>query len=160
MYNKYAIVGKSDRFLKKENRWHNFLSSFLHQLETSMETTHKKEPQIEYPQNLGAINEQKVSGDFAPAEQQHQFPGYPAYPDGEDVYRAAERIPLEEEGDVIENRNPDAWNEETDFTGEDLDVPGAELDDQDEEIGREDEENNYYSLGGDNHDDKEEGLLG
>lgn len=40
--------------------------------------------------------------------------------------------------------------------GEDLDVPGSDLDDQDEEIGEEDEENNYYSLGGDDHDDLEE----
>lgn len=40
--------------------------------------------------------------------------------------------------------------------GEDLDVPGGDLDDQDEEIGEEDEENNYYSLGGDDHDDLEE----
>ncbi len=38
----------------------------------------------------------------------------------------------------------------------DLDVPGSELDDQDEETGDEDEENNYYSLGGDNHEDLEE----
>jgi hypothetical protein len=40
--------------------------------------------------------------------------------------------------------------------GEDLDIPGSELDDADEEIGEEDEENNYYSLGGDNHEDLEE----
>ncbi|MFN3588766.1 MAG: hypothetical protein ACK4UP_05245 [Spirosomataceae bacterium] len=40
--------------------------------------------------------------------------------------------------------------------GEELDVPGAELDDQQEDIGSEDEENNYYSLGGDNHLDLEE----
>lgn len=39
---------------------------------------------------------------------------------------------------------------------EELDVPGAELDDQQEDIGSEDEENNYYSLGGDNHLDLEE----
>jgi len=38
-------------------------------------------------------------------------------------------------------------------SGDDLDVPGAELDDEQEAIGNEDEENNYYSLGGDNHDD-------
>jgi len=37
-----------------------------------------------------------------------------------------------------------------------LDIPGAELDDKLEEIGEEDEENNYYSLGGDNHEDLEE----
>lgn len=54
------------------------------------------------------------------------------------------------------NPNPNQWNEkdfDIDMVGDDLDIPGAELDDDDEEIGREDEENNYYSLGGDNHYD-------
>lgn len=45
---------------------------------------------------------------------------------------------------------------EDDLSGGDLDIPGAELDDNNEEIGEEDEENNYYSLGGDNHADLEE----
>lgn len=39
---------------------------------------------------------------------------------------------------------------------DDLDVPGSEDDDANEDIGEEDEENNYYSLGGDAHDDLEE----
>jgi len=43
-------------------------------------------------------------------------------------------------------------NAKSNFEGESLDVPGSELDDQQESIGSEDEENNYYSLGGDNHD--------
>lgn len=47
------------------------------------------------------------------------------------------------------NREP---NQRTAHTGSDLDVPGAELDDDMEELGSEDEENNYYSLGGDNHE--------
>lgn len=38
----------------------------------------------------------------------------------------------------------------------DLDVPGSELDDENEVLGEEDEENNYYSLGGDRHDNQEE----
>jgi len=33
----------------------------------------------------------------------------------------------------------------------DLDIPGSELDDHQENIGSEDEENNYYSLGGEDH---------
>lgn len=41
-------------------------------------------------------------------------------------------------------------------TGEDLDVPGADADDPNEDIGEEDEENNYYSIGGDNHGNLEE----
>lgn len=46
--------------------------------------------------------------------------------------------------------------EELAVTGDDLDVPGAEEDDANEEIGEEDEENNYYSLGGDAHENLEE----
>ena len=38
----------------------------------------------------------------------------------------------------------------------DLDIPGAEDDDSNEEIGEEDEENNYYSLGLDNHNELSE----
>jgi hypothetical protein len=40
--------------------------------------------------------------------------------------------------------------------GEDLDIPGAEDDDANEEIGEEDEENNYYSIGGDDHENLDE----
>ena len=39
----------------------------------------------------------------------------------------------------------------------DLDIPGSELDDDNESIGEEDEENNYYSLGGDEKDDLDNG---
>lgn len=70
------------------------------------------------------------------------LPGYPEHDPAEDIYKHERKVPLEEEEDT-----------ETD---NDLDVPGAELDDANEEIGAEDEENNYYSLGGDNHEDLEE----
>lgn len=91
--------------------------------------------------------------------------GYPLYPESEDIYMVDKK-----EGDI----NPDDLSKkkrasepgkttsanEKDFdddkSGDDLDVPGAELDDDQEEIGSEDEENNYYSLGGDNHNDLEE----
>lgn len=43
-----------------------------------------------------------------------------------------------------------------DATGDDLDIPGSEQDDKDEAIGEEDEENNYYSIGGDAHENLEE----
>ena len=42
----------------------------------------------------------------------------------------------------------------------DLDIPGTELDDENEAIGEEDEENNYYSLGGDRHENLEEDQSG
>ena len=68
-----------------------------------------------------------------------------------------EDILLEKEPN--EDDKPELANEkdfDEDESGSDLDVPGAELDDEQEKIGSEDEENNYYSLGGDNHNDLEE----
>ena len=47
-------------------------------------------------------------------------------------------------------------NEIDDELGAGLDIPGIELDDKAENIGGEDEENDYYSLGGDDHLDMDE----
>ena len=94
-----------------------------------------------------------------------QLPGYPIYPANEDIYsKFKEESEIDPEDlthkkRAIEETEPEQLNEKdftTDFTGSDLDVPGADLDDEAEEIGSEDEENNYYSLGGDNHTDLEE----
>lgn len=57
-----------------------------------------------------------------------------------------------------EDEDGDALNEEgfgEELSGADMDVPGSEADDADELLGEEDEENNYYSLGGDREDDRE-----
>ncbi|SDG52704.1 hypothetical protein SAMN04487996_119154 [Dyadobacter soli] len=86
------------------------------------------------------------------------------YPADEDVFRQGLIDSEIDPEDVSHTKRPididaDDWNEksfEDDLTGDDLDVPGSEYDDEDEEIGREDEENNYYSLGGDNHESQEE----
>ena len=56
---------------------------------------------------------------------------------------------------ATEGAYADTSNSST-VTGEDLDVPGADEDDPNEDIGEEDEENNYYSLGGENHENLEE----
>ena len=87
------------------------------------------------------------------------LPGYQKYPVSEDIYENAIKIgDVDEEGIVHQGLSPDpeTWNEVSDLSGDDLDVPGSELDDEMEEIGSEDEENNYYSIGGDNHADLEE----
>jgi len=86
------------------------------------------------------------------------LPGYPTYPDSEDIYNQGkeeadidpEQVTLDKENEVPGENNEK--NFEDDFSGDDLDVPGSELDDDEEETGNEDEENNLYSLGGDNHD--------
>ncbi|MFM7022692.1 MAG: hypothetical protein ACKOXB_06905 [Flavobacteriales bacterium] len=91
------------------------------------------------------------------------LPGYPHYPVEDDIYgREKEEKELNPENPSkkkSKNPDPDKPNElnfRDDVSGGDLDVPGAELDDEMENIGSEDEENNYYSLGGDNHENQEE----
>lgn len=77
--------------------------------------------------------------------QDKKFP-LPIYSAEEDIYSKAREIPLKDEEGKQSHK-----------VGSGLDVPGAELDDRDEEVGEEDEENNYYSLGGDDHADLDEG---
>ena len=73
------------------------------------------------------------------------------YPPEEDIFRKSTReVNLEPEDPVLKI----IGDHKTGDFG--LDVPGSELDDADEAIGNEDEENNYYSLGGDEHDDLDE----
>jgi hypothetical protein len=92
-----------------------------------------------------------------------EFPGYPIYPANEDIYRQEkEEIDIDPENPsqrkkaVTDDSVDRRISKDQEMDGEDLDVPGSELDDELEEIGSEDEENNYYSLGGDNHNELEE----
>ncbi len=95
-------------------------------------------------------------------EKQDDLPGYPLYPDGEDIYENFEEETELNPEDISKTKAFNSTNAlrrkelDDDFSEEDLDVPGSELDDEEEAIGSEDEENNYYSLGGDDHDDLEE----
>lgn len=91
------------------------------------------------------------------------LPGYPEYPDSQDIFNKGVKEGKIDPDDITTekapNLKPDEPNEknfEDDFSGDDLDVPGSELDDKEESVGSEDEENNYYSLGGDDHNDLEE----
>ena len=91
--------------------------------------------------------------------------GYPPYPSSEDIYgnfKKDRKVNPEDPSnlkDNIDNSATGKFNEKDfneDVTGGDLDIPGSELDDELELIGSEDEENNYYSLGGDDHNDLDE----
>jgi hypothetical protein len=95
--------------------------------------------------------------------EQNGFPGYPHYSQEEDIYSQSleetEIDPEKPHGQKAPPEDPEAPNEKgfnDDVSGSDLDIPGAELDDAQENVGSEDEENNYYSLGGDNHENLEE----
>lgn len=90
-------------------------------------------------------------------------PDYPYYPQSEDIYSQYDRVgkvnPIDTLADITENDKLEIISEKdliNPTLGSDLDVPASELDDVQERIGSEDEENNYYSIGGDNHDNLEE----
>ncbi|SOE21339.1 hypothetical protein SAMN06298216_1810 [Spirosomataceae bacterium TFI 002] len=96
-------------------------------------------------------------------DKKKDLPGYPQYPPSEDIYNKGEKVMDLNPSDLSKKKSINeklGSSNEKDFkddkSGSDLDVPGAELDDQQERIGSEDEENNYYSIGGDNHTDLEE----
>lgn len=87
-----------------------------------------------------------------------KYPGYPSYPHSKDIYQQNKKESEMNPEDLSKTKKIDkeenSMNEkkfQNHMSGDDLDVPGAELDDLQESIGSEDEENNYYSLGGDNH---------
>jgi hypothetical protein len=78
----------------------------------------------------------------------------------EDLKNLGDRNADQDLGDD-ENTQGNARVDEVDLDNDkleedDLDIPGSDLDDADEKLGEEDEENNYYSLGGDRHDDLED----
>lgn len=87
------------------------------------------------------------------------------YPPSEDIYNQFHKEMEIDPDDVSKkkplvkidtNRKLNEKNFEEDVSGGDLDIPGSELDDEMENSGNEDEENNYYSIGGDNHNNLEE----
>lgn len=91
-------------------------------------------------------------------KQEKEFPGYPPYPKSEDIFNRGtrdENVDPDDKSEIstTQGRTPKAPGNRGE---EELDIPGTELDDASEDIGTEDEENNYYSLGGDNHEDLEE----
>ena len=95
--------------------------------------------------------------------EKNQLQGYPDYPASEDIYKKyleekdinPEDITKAKEPNENSSKNNEKGFDE-DVSGSDLDVPGSELDNSRENIGSEDEENDYYSLGGDDHSNLDE----
>ena len=106
-----------------------------------------------------AAEKNKISGKGE--SEKESFPGYPHYPPSEDIYSNSKEVDLNPDDLTKKKRPPEnpGRNEKgfyEDMTGEDLDVPGSKDDQTKGNPGKEDEENNYYSLGGDRHNDLEE----
>jgi hypothetical protein len=107
----------------------------------------------------------KLPGLKAGDKKKSNLQGYPLYPVSEDVYSESHiKKNIDPEDGSLKKGSIEKYkgekNNEKDFvddvSGSDLDVPGSELDDIQENIGSEDEENNYYSIGGDDHEDLDE----
>ena len=107
-------------------------------------------------------DELNMTDSQAGKKEENILEGYPIYPDGDDIY-----VNFQEEEDInpedtSKTKEPNSNNAmrrkdlDDDHSENDLDIPGAELDNLQEDIGSEDEENNYYSLGGDDHNDLDE----
>ena len=77
----------------------------------------------------------------------------PEYPAGDDIYNREKEESLEEDSTGKVSTGKQKQPEPLDMG---LDVPGADGDDRNEIVGEEDEENNYYSIGGDRHENLEE----
>jgi hypothetical protein len=117
---------------------------------------------------LEAIQKEEKSNTTNPTsdpdyKEKEIFPLYPVYPPSDDIYnkfKKEEDLDPEVTSENKENNRESGKRNESDFfedkTGNDLDVPGSELDDEQEDIGSEDEENNYYSIGGDDHSNLDE----
>lgn len=99
-------------------------------------------------------------------EEKDHLREYPLYPDDEDIYNKSKEEDEIDPEDIskIKKTEVDSSESEEDFedneSGNELDIPGSELDDEQEMIGSEDEENNYYSLGSDDHNDLDEDIEG
>lgn len=95
-------------------------------------------------------------------QEENPFPAYPVYPPEEDIYYKDKKEELNPEDPSKmkgPHEKPGKLNEkdfEEDVTGRDLDVPGSESDEEQVHPKNEDEENEYFSLGGDDHDDLDE----
>jgi hypothetical protein len=143
-----------------------FITSILQKETNNINNSHKLKKLVSYFESLEQqIEDYKktVHGEKISKLVKAEPTGYPVYPPSDDIYnKGIKEMALNPE-DISKNK---AKNEkkgvanEKDFSesmsGDDLDVPGSELDDQQESVGSEDEENNYYSIGGDNHQNLDE----
>ena len=103
------------------------------------------------------IQRMKKTGKQDKALKEHEYPA------NEDIYNKLKEQTDVDPEDISKKKIPNdkiGTSNEKDFnddaSGSDLDIPGSELDDDQENIGSEDEENNYYSIGGDDHNNLEE----
>ena len=106
-----------------------------------------------------------MPGSPAGNSKQNALQGYPSYASNEDIYNKYHEERDIDPGDISKSKDLNTIDKTEsikkngfpgEISGRDLDVPGSELDDEMENNGDEDEENNYYSIGGDGHENLDE----
>jgi len=121
-----------------------------------------KKDKKNYKRPLPESGEKNFQKRVAIGMEENTFPDYPSYAGSDDIYNTDKEEGLNpEETSRIKKSYKRAGKKNgikifEDTTGYDLDIPGNELDEMQENEGSEDEENNFYSLGGDDHNDLEE----
>jgi len=112
--------------------------------------------------SAGPQSEKGVQNQTTRKNEEESFPSYPLYPPDEDIFNKDQKVELNPEDPTkrkVPYEKPGKMNEkdfEEDVSGSDLDVPGPETDDEEALAGSEDEENQYFSLGGDDHEKLDE----
>lgn len=114
---------------------------------------------------MNATDKSRHADKAAADREQDGVPSFLNYPPSEDIYIQGDKESEVDPEDITKKKENlptqieekhNQKNFRTDVSGSDLDVPGGELDDEQEATGNEDEENNYYSIGGDNHNNLED----
>ena len=115
-----------------------------------------------FKRTLSPLAENDTNKKLAFGKEENTSPDYPSYPESDDIYANEEETDLNPE-DTSKAKKPykkagkkNGKKLIDDASGSDLDVPGSEADENEENEGSEDEENNFYSLGGDDHEDLDE----
>ena len=115
-----------------------------------------------FKRTLSPLAETDTHKQIVFGKEENKFPAYPSYPEGDDIYTKDKETDLNPE-DTSKVKKPYKRTEKKngkklieDASGIDLDIPGSEQDEMEENDGSEDEENNFYSLGGDDHNDLDE----
>ena len=93
-------------------------------------------------------------------EARKKLQGYPIYPEGEDIFKKYHEERDIDPEETSKTKIKVKVGSENDFSnnilGSDLDIPKSDLYVDEEIEGNEDEENDYYRLGGDDHNNLDE----
>ena len=112
--------------------------------------------------SVGPPSKKEIQNQATRKNEEDSSSAYPLYPPEEDIFNKDKKEELNPEDPTkrkVPYEKPGKMNEkdfEEDVSGSDLDVPGSETDDEEALTGSEDEENQYFSIGGDDHDKLDE----